>query len=88
MRLWLRQREAIVDLLREILVIMAPQQTQQRWQKGAASVLYTYALVSHVYVSKSNSTELHEPLGDHIGCGYLNSITKMFTLELMILFLM
>ena len=40
-------RDEIVDLLRDILKVMAPEQIQQRWHKGVASVLYTYAIVSN-----------------------------------------
>ena len=46
-RLWVRYREDIINLLREILKIMAPEQEQPRWRKGVASVLYTYAIVSY-----------------------------------------
>ena len=45
-RLWVCYREDIINLLREILKIMAPEKEQPRWYKGVTSVLYTYAIVS------------------------------------------
>jgi hypothetical protein len=69
--MWVRHRDEIVDLLRDILKVMAPEQIQQRWHKGVASVLYTYAIVSnqniciyiyiYIYIHSRIFFRVHKP---------------------------
>ena len=49
-RLWLDNKEEPLNKIRELLKILVPEQDQDRWYKGASSVLYTYALVSNKHL--------------------------------------
>ena len=48
-QLWLDCRNEPFQKLRKILKLLVPKQDQDRWYKGAASVLYTYAVVSTLF---------------------------------------
>jgi hypothetical protein len=56
-RLRLDNLEEPMNKIRALLKILVPEQDQDRWYKGASSVLYTYALVSNRHLHMRYRTE-------------------------------
>ena len=56
---WHSNKEEAIEMGQAVLKLLAPEQDQDRWLKGASSVLYTYVVVSiNLYTVELSITHL------------------------------